>query len=129
ALRFFSRLPTGDPPHELPNLSRIALSLPFASVAIGLPPVLVLMVGVWLSLPPLFAATLAVIAGVIVTGAMAEDALADSADGLFGGQSIERRLEIMKDSRHGSYGVCAIVLLLAARITALGAIAAINPLV
>ena len=43
ALRFFSRLPTGDRPHELPNLSRIALALPFASVLIGFVPVLVLM--------------------------------------------------------------------------------------
>jgi adenosylcobinamide-GDP ribazoletransferase len=129
ALRFFSRLPTGDSAHELPNLSRIALALPFASVVIGLVPVFVVMSGVWLSLPTFFAATLGVIAGVIVTGAMAEDALADSLDGLFGGQNIERRLEIMKDSRHGTYGVCAIVLLLAARITALGSVAALNPLV
>ncbi len=129
ALRFFSRLPTGDRPHELPNLSRIALALPFSSVLIGFIPVLVMMGGVWLSLPPFFAATLGVIAGVIITGAMSEDALADSMDGLFGGQNVERRLEIMKDSRHGTYGVCAIVLLLAARITALGSVAAIHPLV
>ncbi len=128
ALRFFSRLPTGDRPHELPNLSRIALALPFASVLIGFVPVLVLMGGVWLSLPPLFAATLGVIAYVMVSGAMAEDALADSMDGLFGGQNIERRLEIMKDSRHGTYGVCAIVLMLVARVTALGSVAAIHPL-
>ncbi|RYE88379.1 MAG: adenosylcobinamide-GDP ribazoletransferase [Hyphomicrobiales bacterium] len=129
ALRFFSRLPTGDRPHELPNLSRIALALPFASLVIGLLPVFVMMGGVWLSLPPFLAAVLGVIAGVVVTGAMAEDALADSMDGLFGGQHVERRLEIMKDSRHGTYGVCAIVLLLAVRITALGAVAALNPLV
>lgn len=129
ALRFFSRLPTGDRPHELPNLSRIALALPFASVVIGFLPVLMMMGAVWLSMPPLFAAVLGVALGVVVTGAMAEDALADSLDGLFGGQTVERRLEIMKDSRHGTYGVAAIVLLLAARITALGSIAAINPLV
>jgi len=129
ALRFFSRLPTGDRPHELPNLSRIAPALPFASVLIGFLPVLVMMGGVWLSLPPLFAATLGVIAAVVVTGAMAEDALADAMDGLFGGQNMARRLEIMKDSRHGTYGVAAIVLLLIARVTALGSVAAINPLV
>jgi len=129
ALRFYSRLPTGDRPHELPNLSRIAPALPFASVLIGIVPVLVLVVGTWLSLPPLFAASLAVIAGVLVTGAMTEDALADSMDGLFGGQTRERRLEIMKDSRHGTYGVAAIVLLLVARVTALGSVAAIHPMV
>lgn len=129
ALRFFSRLPTGDRAHELPNLSRIALALPFASVVIGFLPMLAMMGGVWLSMPPLFAATLGVALGVLLTGAMAEDAFADSMDGLFGGQTIERRLEIMKDSRHGSYGVCAIVLLLIARVTAVGSVAAINPLV
>lgn len=129
ALRFFSRLPTGERAHELPNLSRIALALPFASVAIGFVPVMVMMGGMWLSLPPFFAATLGVIAGVIVTGAMSEDALANSMDGLFGGHTLERRLEIMKDSRHGTYGVAAIVLLLAARITALGSVAAVHPLV
>lgn len=129
ALRFFSRLPTGNRPHELPNLSRIALALPFASVLIGLLPVFVMMGATWLSMPPFFAAVLGVACGVAVTGAMAEDALADSLDGLFGGQTVERRLEIMKDSRHGTYGVSAIALLLLARVTALGSIAAINPLV
>jgi adenosylcobinamide-GDP ribazoletransferase len=129
ALRFFSRLPVGDRPHEKPNLSRIALALPFASVVIGCLPVLVMMGGAWLSMPAFFAAALGVAVSVILTGAMAEDALADSADGLFGGATAERRLEIMKDSRHGTYGVCAIGLYLILRVTALGSIAAINPLV
>jgi len=65
---------------------------------------------------------------VIASGAMAEDALADAADGLFGGHSVERRLEIMKDSRHGTYGVAALCLFLLLRVAALGAVAAINPL-
>lgn len=129
ALRFFSRLPTGDRPHELPNLSRIAIALPFASVVIGLLPVLVLMGGVWLSMPPFFAAALGVAVAIVVSGAMAEDALADAMDGLFGGQTVDRRLEIMKDSRQGTYGVCAIVMLLALRVTALGSVAAIHPLI
>ena len=47
---------------------------------------------------------------VILTGAMHEDGLADSADGLWGGWDRARRLEIMKDSRIGVYGVCAIAL-------------------
>lgn len=44
----------------------------------------------------------------ILTGAMHEDGLADSADGLWGGWNKARRLEIMKDSHIGVYGVCAI---------------------
>ena len=128
ALRFFSRLPTGDSPHQTPDLARIAMALPLASVAIGIGPALLLIGGVLIGLPSYFAAALAVGAMVMANGAMAEDALADAADGLFGGQTSERRLEIMKDSRHGTYGVAALCLFLLLRVTALGAAAAVNPL-
>jgi len=128
ALRFFSRLPTGESPHQAPELGRIAMALPLASVAIGIGPALLLIGGVLIGLPSYFAAALAVGAMVIASGAMAEDALADAADGLFGGHSVERRLEIMKDSRHGTYGVAALCLFLLLRVTALGAVAAVNPL-
>jgi adenosylcobinamide-GDP ribazoletransferase len=120
-LRFYSRLPTGPSPHLRPNLDRIALALPFASLVIGAGPALLLLALLWLRTPPLFAATLAVALLVIVTGAMSEDAAADAADGLFGGHTVEDRLAIMKDSRHGTYGVAAIVLLVASRIAAFGA--------
>ncbi|SEP75951.1 cobalamin-5'-phosphate synthase [Devosia sp. YR412] len=128
ALRFFSRLPTGDSTHQVPDLGRIAMALPLASVLIGLGPVLLLIGGALVGLPAYFAAALAVGAMVVASGAMAEDALADAADGLFGGHTIERRLEIMKDSRHGTYGVAALCLFVLLRVTGLGAIAAINPL-
>ena len=73
-------------------------------------------------LPALLGATFGIAAQVLVTGAMAEDALGDSADGLWGGADAGRRLEIMKDPRHGTYGVLAIALSLAARISALSAL-------
>jgi adenosylcobinamide-GDP ribazoletransferase len=125
-LRFYSRLPTGTAPHLRPNLSRMAMALPFASLVIVLAPASVLLGLEWLGAPHLVAATLAAIVLVIVTGAMAEDALADAADGLFGGHDIETRLAIMRDSRHGTYGVCAIALFLILRVSAIGSIA--NPL-
>ncbi len=128
ALRFFSRLPTGDTPHQTPDLGRIAMALPLAGVAIGIGPVLLLIGATLIGLPSYFAAALAVAAMIIASGAMAEDALADAADGLFGGHSIERRLEIMKDSRHGTYGVAALTLFILLRVMALGAMTAINPL-
>lgn len=128
ALRFFSRLPTGDSPHQIPDLGRIAMALPLASIAIGVGPALLLIGGALIGLPSYFAAALAVGAMVIASGAMAEDALADAADGLFGGHSVERRLEIMKDSRHGTYGVAALCLFVLLRVSGLGALAAINPL-
>ncbi|HTN63856.1 MAG TPA: adenosylcobinamide-GDP ribazoletransferase [Devosia sp.] len=128
ALRFFSRLPTGGSPHETPDLNRIAMALPLASVAIGIGPALLLIGAAVLGLPAYFAAALGVGAVVMTGGAMAEDALADSADGLFGGSTRERRLEIMKDSRHGTYGVAALCLFIVLRVVGLGSVAAINPL-
>jgi adenosylcobinamide-GDP ribazoletransferase len=128
ALRFFSRLPTGDSPHEKPDMARIAMALPFASVLMGLLPAALLIGGVLVGLPPYFAAALAVAAMVVVGGGMMEDALADAADGLFGGSTPERRLDILKDSRHGTFGVAALCLFLLLRVTALGSVAALNPL-
>jgi adenosylcobinamide-GDP ribazoletransferase len=121
ALRLFSRLPTGSAPHLVPDLDRIARVAPIASIIITIIPVAVLVISGLLRLPPLFGAGLAVAAGVIVSGAMSEDALADAMDGLFGGQTAERRLAIMKDSRHGTYGVAALCLLLILRVGALAA--------
>lgn len=127
-LRFFSRLPAGDRPFEKPDLDRIAVGLAFTSLIIGFGPALLMMLAAWLGMPSYFAATLGVAAMLVATGAMPDDAIADSADGLFGGATIERRLEIMKDSRHGTYGVAALGLYMLLRITAIGAIAAHNPL-
>ncbi|SNS46649.1 adenosylcobinamide-GDP ribazoletransferase [Tropicimonas sediminicola] len=75
-----------------------------------------------LGLPPAFAAGMALAVQVVLTGAMHEDGLADSADGLWGGWTRERRLEIMKDSRIGSYGVLALVLAIGLRWSLLAAL-------
>lgn len=102
------------------------MALPLASVVMGIGPVL-LLAGVWLGLPGYFAAALSVAAMVLVGGGMMEDALADAADGLFGGPTPDRRLEILKDSRHGTYGVAALCLFLVLRVSAIGSVATINP--
>lgn len=59
-------------------------------------------------MPPLAAAGLAIFAGVVLTGALHLDGLADAADGLFGGHTPERRLKIMRDPSTGAFGVTAI---------------------
>jgi adenosylcobinamide-GDP ribazoletransferase len=128
ATRFFSRLSMGDAPHETPDLNRMAVAVPIASLAIALLPALAMMLLCLATAPAYVAATVGVGLMIFLTGAMPEDALADSADGLFGGTSIERRLEIMKDSRHGTYGVVAIALYVVVRVAAIGAIATVNPL-
>jgi adenosylcobinamide-GDP ribazoletransferase len=65
------------------------------------------------------AAALALTSSVLITGGFHEDGLADSADGLGGAHGGKRALEIMKDSRLGTYGVLALVLGLLLRGTAM----------
>ena len=59
---------------------------------------------------PLIAATLAVAVEALITGAFHEDALADATDALGGGWTRDQVLEILKDSRHGTFGVLALVI-------------------
>jgi adenosylcobinamide-GDP ribazoletransferase len=74
-------------------------------------------------LPVPLAAGLAVGAGVLVTGGLHEDGLADTADGLGGGATPERALEIMRDSRIGSYAGLALVFSVMLRWAALAGLA------
>lgn len=71
---------------------------------------------------PTIAAALAMVAQGFVTGALHEDGLADCVDGFWGGWTRERRLEIMKDSRIGAYGVLSLVLICLLRWSALTAL-------
>jgi adenosylcobinamide-GDP ribazoletransferase len=64
----------------------------------------------WAGLAPPLAAAAVVIAQVMLTGALHEDGLADTADGLWGGWDRARRLAIMKDSQIGTYGLLALLL-------------------
>jgi adenosylcobinamide-GDP ribazoletransferase len=73
----------------------------------------------WAGLPAGAAAGAVLGAQIALTGAMHEDGLADTADGLWGGWTIERRLQIMRDSHIGSYGVLALILSLGLRWVAL----------
>jgi len=72
-----------------------------------------------LVLPAPVAAVLSTAASIYLTGAFHEDGFADTCDGLGGGLTRERVLEIMKDSRIGAYGAIGIVCMLAAKLTAL----------
>ncbi|WP_267425950.1 adenosylcobinamide-GDP ribazoletransferase [Methylobacterium sp. GC_Met_2] len=123
-LRFYSRLPvpqlSGEPdPHRSPDFTTLPRMLPLAGLVLALPAAVVLAGAWWIGLGPFLAATLAVATLVVATGALHEDGLADVADGFGGGATLERRLEIMRDSRIGAYGGAALVLSLALRIGAL----------
>ena len=106
-------------------VARATWALPVAGLLVGLAGALVYKVASLLGLSPNLAALLALAATALVTGALHEDGLADTADGLGGGRTRERKLEIMRDSRIGTYGVCALVLSFGLRWSALAAIA--NP--
>ena len=117
---FFSRFPV-PAVSSTTALSDAVWMLPAAAFAIGAVPAMVMALGVVLGAAPLFAATLGVAALVVVTGALHEDGLADCADGFYGGAGRVRRLEIMRDSRIGTYGVLALVLATLGKVALLAA--------
>ena len=99
-----------------------AWAYPLVGVIVGALAGMVCLIAAWLGMPPSLGAGLAVAALVVLTGALHEDGLADTADGFWGGWTPERRLEIMRDSRVGSYGVVALVLALGLRAAAIAAL-------
>lgn len=125
-IRFYSRLPLpalpGEIAHTLPDFRLVPRALPVAALAIAAPATLIALLAGLAGVHALLTAALAVTALVVTTGAFHEDGLADSADGLFGGHTPERRLEIMKDSRVGTFGALALGLPLLLRVSALAAI-------
>jgi len=119
AITFFTRLPwpiQGDVGPA--DISRSSRYYPIVGLLVGLAVALVYRLSL-VFVPPLLAATLAVVASIVVTGGFHEDALADVADGFGGGYTRERKLEIMKDSRLGTYGTLAALLALLVRIQAI----------
>lgn len=93
------------------GLDRAARYFPLTGLLVGGTGALVLAVA-RAGLPPLAAAGLALAAMAALTGALHEDGLADTLDGLGGGWTRDDALRIMKDSRIGAYGAAGLVLLL-----------------
>ena len=111
ALGLLTRLPIRvDAQAAMARGARSAWAWPLAGLVVGAVAGLVAAGAARVGLPVAVAALLAIIVQVILTGAMHEDGLADSLDGLWGGWTPERRLEIMKDSHIGVYGVAGLVL-------------------
>jgi adenosylcobinamide-GDP ribazoletransferase len=128
-LRFYTRLPLPVPPdaadsHAMPDFAGAAGVVPLAGALIGVLGALVLAVATNFGIAPLPAATIAIGALVVITGAIHEDGLADLCDGFGGGADRERKLEIMRDSRLGTYGVAALVLSLLLRVGTLAGLIA-----
>jgi adenosylcobinamide-GDP ribazoletransferase len=128
ALRFLTRVPipfmrTIDPP----KLVRAMRFFGIAGALIGGLNGLVLVALHWLNIPAGIAALLTCGFGLMITGALHEDGLADSADGLFGGRDNEHRLLIMKDSRIGTFGACALIIAILLRFSLFQSLLALPP--
>jgi adenosylcobinamide-GDP ribazoletransferase len=119
ALQFLTRVPIRL--RREPSLNATVAWFPVAGAIIGAA-VGGTAAGLWFVVPPLVAGAVAITVGLLVTGAFHEDGLGDIADAFGGGWTVERRLEILKDSRHGTYGVAAICASIIVRIVALGSL-------
>ncbi len=110
AATFLTRLPLPALP-PLPDgaLARSMRAFPVIGAGVGGVGGLVFW-GAYGVLPPLAAALLAVMVMVLLTGALHEDGLADTADGLGARGDVERKFQVMRDSRSGAFGVLALVL-------------------
>ncbi|MEO0389696.1 MAG: adenosylcobinamide-GDP ribazoletransferase [Pseudomonadota bacterium] len=116
ALVLLTRLPVPAlPDHAFEHGARAVWAYPLVGLVVGGIVCLIGFVATTLGLPPLIVAGLCLATLVLITGAMHEDGLADTADGLWGGHTVARRLEIMKDSRIGAYGVLALILAMGLR--------------
>lgn len=119
AVEFLTRLPTpGWTGWEDGRLDRATPYFTLVGGLIGAACGLVYAVAS-LGLSPLLAALLAIATGIALTGGLHEDGLADFADGVGGGRDTAHTLAIMKDSQVGSYGVLALILVLAMKAVAL----------
>lgn len=123
ALVLLTRLPLPRLPESaFARQAKAAWAYPLAGLAVALPACGLGALALAGGLPAGPAAGLVITAQVLLTGAMHEDGLADAADGFWGGFERARRLEIMKDSRIGAYGVLALVLIMVLRWSALTAL-------
>ena len=108
AVAFLTRLPVGGNELTAAGLSRAAAWFPAVGLLVG-----GVMAGTRalanLALDPTVATILALLATVLVTGALHEDGLADAADAIGAHASRDRKLEILRDSRIGTFGALALI--------------------
>jgi adenosylcobinamide-GDP ribazoletransferase len=113
ALMLLTRLPAGRLAEPAPSLAAARWAYPLVGLVTGGLAAAAHAGALALGFGPLVAALLALTVAALATGALHLDGLADFADGMGGGRDRAHCLEIMRDSRIGSYGVIALVLALA----------------
>ena len=123
AVAFLTRWPMPHPDGPLPpNFIRAHRAFPLVGAMIGLCVGAVYLALLAIGLPGLGAAACALGASALLTGGLHEDGLADVADGFGGGRDKAAKLEIMRDSRLGTYGALMLLVSFAAKLSALAAI-------
>lgn len=119
ALVLLTRLPLPRLPEKVfARQAQAAWAFPVVGLVIGTLACVIGWLALTLSVPPFVCAVLLVATMTMTTGAMHEDGLADTFDGLWGGFTRERRMEIMKDSHIGTYGVLSLIASQLMRVTA-----------
>jgi adenosylcobinamide-GDP ribazoletransferase len=113
SILFCTRLPLdANSPQHVPidggDVARASWAMPIAGALVGGIGALVYWAAYQFGLPSWPAAALALAATVATTGCLHEDGLADTADGFGGGNDREHKLAVMRDSRLGTYGACAL---------------------
>ncbi len=123
AIIFSTRLPLGrTTPISSGVVARAAWAFPVAGLLVGVIGAVVYAVAYRAGLPPWPSAALALAATMLATGCLHEDGLADTADGFGGGATRDQKLTIMRDSRIGAYGACALALSILLRASLLAAL-------
>jgi adenosylcobinamide-GDP ribazoletransferase len=124
ALVFYTRLPLAhDGPTAGADLARASWAAPVAGAIVGAVGAVVFALAHAVGLGPLPAAGLALVATIALTGGLHEDGLADTGDGFGAGTTPEGRLAIMRDSRIGTFGACALIMSIGLRWAALASLA------
>jgi adenosylcobinamide-GDP ribazoletransferase len=126
AVQYFTRIPV--PPfvgHSQQALNAAARYFPAVGLLVGAIGAATLW-GASLLWPPLVAVLVSTATTVWLTGAFHEDGLADAIDGLGGSFTRERALEIMRDSRIGTYGALTIVFATGTKVAALASFAVLH---
>lgn len=124
AFMLLTRLPVARfAPREAPSdLGRCVWVFPLVGLTVGALGGLLYWLMHEAGVPPLLAAAWTLAGTMAVTGALHEDGLADTADGFGGGATPARKMEIMRDSRIGSYGALALLLSVIVRAAAIAAL-------
>jgi adenosylcobinamide-GDP ribazoletransferase len=122
-LTFYTRLPLGWTANRGRSFAEAQWAAPLAGAAVGLCGAFIFWLGFTVGAPSLLTAALTLTAILCVTGCLHEDGAADVADGFGGGATRERKLEIMRDSRHGTYGIATLIVTFLIRWSAMAALA------